>query len=83
MYIVYPDESFIYIGLNILNTAKEMCEYTFVEFDLNGIWFGLTLNCVHISLMIILSWDKINLRSVINPKLLVSCTVGVPEKTDF
>ena len=59
-------------GMELLVTVKEMCESTFVEFDLNGIWFGLSLNVVHISLMVILSWDKVNLRSVVNPKLLLS-----------
>ena len=49
-----------------------MCESTFVKFDLNGIWFGLTLNCVLNSVLVILSWDKVNLRSVVNPKLLLS-----------
>ena len=62
------------LGLELLNGAKSMCQSMFVDFDLNNIWMGLTVSGVHICLMILLSLDKIFLRTVVNPRLFLALT---------
>lgn len=58
------------MGVDLLSSAKKICEATFVEFDLWHIWMGLTFSSLHISLMVVLSLDKIFLKSVVSPKLM-------------
>ena len=62
------------LGLELLNGAKSMCQSMFVDFDLNNIWMGLTVSGVHICLMILLSLDKIFLRTVVNSRLFLCLT---------
>jgi phosphatidylinositol glycan class O len=69
-------EDVLQLGVDLLSNAKAMCQATFIEFDLTHIWRGLTMSSLHISIMVVLSLDKIFLRSVVNPKLFVNLTIS-------
>ena len=44
------------LGNELLSRAKAMCQATFIEFNLNLMWCGLTLVFLHISLLTVLMW---------------------------
>ena len=62
-------EEVLKLGTDLLSNAKAMCQSMFVEFDLTQIWMGLTICFLHISLMVVISLDKIFLKKVVNAKL--------------
>ena len=65
-------------GLNLLASAKQMCESTFVKFEDIWIYTSIFLICLHICLIFSLTMSNIKLRSVINPKLLVFLMTSIP-----
>ena len=65
-------------GLNLLSTAKQMCESTFVKFEDIWIYTSVFLMILHICFILSLTLPNIKLRSVINPKLLVFLMISIP-----
>ena len=65
-------------GLNLLATAKQMCESTFVKFEDIWIYTSIVLMCLHICLIFSLTLSHIKLRSVINPKLVAFLMASIP-----
>ena len=65
-------------GLNLLSTAKQMCESTFVKFEDIWIYTSVFLMILHICFILSLTLPNIKLRSVINSKLLVFLMISIP-----
>ena len=60
------------IGIELLDSVKLMVQSMFIDFDLRHIYDALYISCLWSCLMVVLSLDKIFLRSVVTGKLFLS-----------